>query len=136
MIFNAGAAAAAAAAAEAARLRAEEEESMTSYSDKELSEDWEFKILRTLTRKFHSPLELRRVLDEESQAGWILVEKFDDQRLRLKRPVSAREHDHNLSFDPYRTTYGTTEGMMALLVFGSIFGAMLIAGLFLILLKG
>ena len=129
MIFSAGAA-----AAKAARRRAEEEEAMTSYTAEELTDDWEFKILRTATRKFHDPLTLRKVLDEEAQAGWILVEKFDDQRIRLKRPVSARQHDHELSFDPYRTIYGMTEGMLALLIVGGMFGVMLVVGMLIAIL--
>ena len=132
MIFSAGAAAAAA-AAEAARRRAEEEETMTSYTAEELNDDWEFKIVRTVTRKFRDPLELRKVLDEEAQAGWILVEKFDDQRIRLKRPVSARPHDNELSF-PYRTTYGTTEGMLALLIIGGVIGVMMVVGMLIAIL--
>ncbi len=35
-----------------------------------------------------------------------MVEKFDDQRLRFKRPASARANDASLAFDPYRTQYG------------------------------
>ena len=113
MVINAGAAAAAAAAA---RRRQEEEESMTGYSSEDLAGNWEFKILRAVTRQFQSPDTLRQVLAEEAQAGWILVEKFDDKRLRLKRPMSAREHDHELSIDPYRTTYGMNEATLAIIV--------------------
>lgn len=54
---------------------------MTGYSTEDLAGDWEFKILRAVTRQFHDPDKLRKALDEEAQAGWILVEKFDDQRL-------------------------------------------------------
>lgn len=34
------------------------------------------------------------------------MEKFDDSRLRLKRPASARELDGKLDIDPYRTHVG------------------------------
>src|SRR5436309_2455427 len=83
---------AAAAAAAEARRRQEEEE-MTSYSENDLSEGWEFKILRSNMNAFRKPENLKMYLEEEGRAGWILVEKFDDKRLRLKRPASARRGD-------------------------------------------
>ena len=51
-------------------------------------------------------------------AGWKMVEKFDDNRLRVKRPASAQRSDYNLppGFDPYRTAYGETEAKSVLLV--------------------
>jgi hypothetical protein len=85
-----GGAAAAAAAAAAARRRQEEEE-MTRYSENDLSEGWEFKILRSNMNAFRKPENLKKYLEEEGRAGWVLVEKFDDNRLRLKRPASAVE---------------------------------------------
>ncbi|MGH9900653.1 MAG: hypothetical protein ACRD68_02320 [Pyrinomonadaceae bacterium] len=108
-------AAAAAAAAEAARRR-QEEESMTEYSDGELRGGWEFKILRANTKAFKDPDVLRKVCEEEARAGWVLLEKFDDSRLRFKRPLSARDKDGALSFDPYRTQYGIGEGSIAALI--------------------
>lgn len=89
---------------------------MTGYSTEDLAGNWEFKILRAVTRQFRNPDSLRKVLAEEAQAGWILVEKFDDKRLRLKRLMSAREHDHELNIDPYRTTYGMNEATLAIIV--------------------
>jgi hypothetical protein len=116
-------AAAAAAAAAEARRRREEEESMTGYSPADLADGWEFKILRSATRVFKDPDRLRHALEEESRAGWVLVEKFDNQRLRLKRPASARAGDAGLGFDPYRTTYGMSDGSLAAIILVSIFGA-------------
>jgi hypothetical protein len=101
-----GAAAAAAAAAEAAR---QEEEEMTPYSSKDLAENWEFKILRSVTNKFRDPVSLHAVLQEEVRAGWSLVEKFDDTRVRLKRPAGARAKDAGVGFDPYRTWVGMSQ---------------------------
>ena len=115
--MNAGAGAAAAAAAQ--HMLQEEEETMTSYSTSDLSDDWEFKILRSITGTFKHREKMRQVLDEEAQAGWVLVEKFDDGRIRVKRPVDAREHDHQLTFDPYRTTVGISSnriGIMAVVI--------------------
>ena len=82
-------AAAGAIAAAIARERREEEE-MTPYSPSDLSENWEFKILRSATGKFRDSIWLRGILQEEGRAGWTMVEKFDDSRVRLKRPAGAR----------------------------------------------
>ena len=89
--MSAGAASGAAAAAAAKRRREqEEEEQLTSYRESDLNDDWEFKILRSMTSAFKNPDKLRQTLAEEAQAGWVLVEKFDNGRLRLKRPASRR----------------------------------------------
>lgn len=118
--MSAGASAASAAAAAEAARRREEEEYMSNYSSQELADDWEFKIIRSATGAFRDPTKLRAILAEESQAGWILVEKFDNQRLRLKRPAIAKKRDPELAFDPYRTTVGTSEGVLVAVVIGSI----------------
>src|SRR5947208_77783 len=97
-------AAGAAAAAAVARRRREEEESMTGYTHADLAEGWEFKILRSATGAFRSADGLRKAVEEERRAGWVLLEKFDNGRVRFKRPVSARSGDAALSIDPYRTS--------------------------------
>ena len=114
---------AAAAAAVAAARRREEEEEMTRYSDEELGQGWEFKFVRSSTGAFRKAEAMRSVLERESRAGWVLLEKFDDGRLRFKRPVSARERDSQLpaGADPYATRYGISEGVLTLLIVGSIF---------------
>src|SRR5262245_39212068 len=99
---------AAAAAAAIARQR-EEEESMTPYTADDLAR-YEFKFLRSNTAAFRSREKLEQALAEEAHAGWQLVEKFDSSRLRLKRPITARENDAKLSFDPYRTQFGMKQG--------------------------
>lgn len=78
--------------------------------------------MRSSIRVFHRPEVLRQVLDEESQSGWVLVEKFDDTRLRFKRPMSARSGDATRTLDPYRSRYGMSEGKFVALLLGSIFG--------------
>ncbi len=88
-----------------------EEEDMTAYTRSDLDDGWEFKFLRATTRKFRDPARLRAILDEEARAGWTLVEKFDDSRLRLKRPATARAGDAALSFDPYRTWIGISPSL-------------------------
>jgi len=78
---------------------------LTRYTVEELEGDWEFKIVRTLFGSFHRPVQLKRLIADEAQAGWIFLEKLDDQRVRFKRPVNARERDARLpsEVDPYRT---------------------------------
>jgi hypothetical protein len=82
-----------------------EEEDKTKYTEEDLMEDWEFKIIRNPYRQFEHRAYLEKILQEEAQAGWRLVEKFDGMRVRLKRPVSVRAGDANLppEYDPYRT---------------------------------
>jgi hypothetical protein len=116
--MSAGAAGAAAAAA--AEMLKQEEEEMTPYSTRDLDEGWEFKILRSNFAAFRSREKLRAVLDEEKRGGWTLVEKFDDQRIRLKRPAGAKQVHGELAdgYDPYRTTVGMTSAFSVLVVVG------------------
>jgi hypothetical protein len=71
---------------------------------------------------FRKPENLKKYLEEERRAGWVLVEKFDDNRLRLKRPASARRGDAALNFDPYRTQVGLSDTRMILVILGIVFG--------------
>lgn len=130
MSAGAGAAAAAAAAAE---LQRQEEEEMTPYSTKDLDEGWEFKIVRSNFATFRNQEKLRAVLEEEKRGGWTLVEKFDDQRIRLKRPAGAKvaQGDFADGYDPYRTTVGMPQGALVLTILGFAiavaFGVILVA---------
>jgi hypothetical protein len=125
MSAGASGAAAAAAAAEQRRMQ-EEEEEMTPYQSADLNEDWEFKILRSNFRSFGKPERLAEYLAEEAKAGWVLVEKFDDTRLRLKRPTSARRGDAALGFDPYRTYVGMPPGKFAAAIIAAVLGGTLL----------
>lgn len=113
----------AAGAAAARRKREEEETMMTGYTQADLIEGWEFKILRSVTGAFGKPDRLRQALEEESRAGWVLVEKFDNGRVRLKRPASARAGDAALGFDPYRTSYGMSEWKFFFTIMGIVLGS-------------
>lgn len=115
------AAGAAAAAAKKAQDEREEQE-LTPYSQTDLAEGWEFKILRSVNSRFRDPTWRREVLAEEAWAGWSLVEKFDDARLRLKRPASARRNDATLGFDPYRTWVGISPSKYGAIVLGLTLG--------------
>lgn len=90
------------------QLMMAEEERMTKYTREEIEQDWEFKIVRASLGDFGKPAALQKLLQEESIAGWTMVEKFDDNRVRFKRPRSAREQDAFLpqGVNPYRTQYG------------------------------
>ncbi len=69
---------------------------------------WEFKILRSPQDLSRDSTIIKRELEEESIAGWILLENLDDRRLRFKRPIAMREvlRADLLPIDPYRTSYG------------------------------
>ncbi|HPO92098.1 MAG TPA: hypothetical protein PL072_01380 [Phycisphaerales bacterium] len=101
---------------------------MTGYAASDLSEGWEFKILRSATGAFKKPEVFRRVLEEEGRAGWVMVEKFDSQRVRLKRPAAAKAGDAGLEFDPYRTAVGMSEGRLGLVIIACVLGALVIIG--------
>ena len=110
---------AAAAAAAAARMR-EEEEKLTMYNKDDLA-GWEFKIVRAYTGYFRKPENLKRVCEEEAKAGWEMVEKFDDYRVRFKRPVEKRRDDQFLQgIDPYRTQAGIAGGKLAIRIIAAV----------------
>lgn len=101
---------------------------MTPY-DRDDLEGWEFKILRATTQKFRDREELRRILDEEAQAGWELVEKFDDTRLRLKRRIESRENDRRSDIDPYRIWVGITPARQGAIIVAVILGVLALVGI-------
>jgi hypothetical protein len=127
---------AATAAAAAERMRQEEEE-MTRYTDADLKDDWEFKIVRSNTASFKNPETLRQVCEEEARAGWVLLEKFDNQRLRFKRPASARAGDSALvGYDPYRSNYGISAlALVMIVLFCALLGATAIIGIVALFVK-
>lgn len=71
---------------------------------------WEFKIVRANQDLFRDPAVFQRLCEEEAQAGWMLLEKLDDRRVRFKRPAAVRDiiAPESLTHDPYRTHYGPT----------------------------
>ena len=110
-----GATTAATAGAAHQRELEREEEQMTTYKSDDL-EGWEFKIVRSATRKFKDPDFLRRVREEESRSGWELMEKFDDQRVRFKREIEHRGGDLHREIDPYRTNVGISGARLEVLI--------------------
>ncbi len=101
---------------------------MTSYTSEELASGWEFKIVRSATGGFKRTEFLQHVLEEEKHAGWTLVEKFDNSRVRLKRPASARAGDGSAGIDAYRSHVGISD-----LALGLRIGVAILVGLALIL---
>jgi len=131
MAYSAGGVVAAAAAAKRRRMLLAEEEDMASYTQDDLRNDWEFKIVRSGTAAFRKPEVLNRLLEEEAQAGWVMLEKLDDSRIRFKRPHRARAKDAYLpdGVDPYRTQYGTHTTRQAVLVVVAGLVALALGGL-------
>ena len=69
---------------------------------------------------------MQQVCAEEARSGWELVEKFDDSRLRFKRPTAARNIPSPAGIDPYRSTYGMSQGKLnaiILVVLFAVFGS-------------
>jgi hypothetical protein len=106
-------------AAAIARERQREEEDMTPYSAQDL-DGWEFKIVRSATGKFRNPEFLRQVCTDEARAGWEMLEKFDNYRVRFKRRTDKRYGDASTGSDPYRTTVGASDARVAVFVIAAL----------------
>ena len=118
-----------AASAAAIRKLLEEEENMTAYNKEDL-EGWEFKIMRSYTGKFKDTAYVRQLCQEEAKAGWEMLEKFDDYRIRFKRRTDNRSNDQYLKSDPYRTGVGLKANRLvavavALAILGVAFAALM-----------
>jgi hypothetical protein len=102
---------------------------MTEYTPGDPHGEWEFKIVRSDAGAFRKPETVRKLVEEEARAGWVMLEKFDDSRIRFKRPRSARARDAFLpdGVDPYRTQYGAYATRRAVLV-GVMLGLVLLLG--------
>ena len=117
--MTAGAAGGAAVAAAAAKKRMDEkeEEEMTSYNSDDMDK-WEFKIMRSAMGRFGNYEYLQKVCQTEAEAGWEMVEKFDNNRVRFKRRIDRRSNDRHLKHDPYRTSVSFGGSNAALLTVG------------------
>jgi hypothetical protein len=78
----------------------------------------EYKTVQAQTPLFADTKKMQEILLEEAKAGWDLLEKEDNYRIKLQRSIDNRGNDGNLEIDPYRTTVGVssvlTYGMTAL----------------------
>ncbi len=72
--------------------------------------EWEYKIVRAKWDAFRDPAIFEQLCIEEAQAGWTLLEKLDNRRVRFTRSRTVRIliKSADLSFDPYRTEYRQT----------------------------
>ena len=70
--------------------------------------DIEYKVMQAQTPLFSDTAKMHEVLEQEAKAGWQLLEKEDNYRIKLQRNVSNRENDKNLDFDAYRSTVGVS----------------------------
>jgi hypothetical protein len=82
------------------RRRREEEECMSGYTPEEAKGPWQFKIVRGT---FKTAQQVEAVQQEQAEFGWTLVEIFDPQRIRFKRPVSEAAKDPYREGNPYAT---------------------------------
>jgi hypothetical protein len=71
---------------------------------------WEFKVVRASRDLFRKPAIFQKLCQEEALAGWIMLEKLDDRRVRFKRLIALRDvfNASQLSYDPYRCYYGSS----------------------------
>jgi hypothetical protein len=116
-------------AAAAALLRREHEEEEVTLMNTDPSGAVEYKIIRSATGAFKDPAKFRAALNEETLAGWELVEKLDNSRARLRRSTECRKGDARLGQDPYRTEVGISESALAVgIVVGTFIGVALLIG--------
>jgi len=117
-----------AAAAARRRQNYEEEEEVTPMNT-DTTGAFEYKIIRSITNAFRTPAFFQQTLQEEAQAGWELVEKLDDGRVRVRRSIDWRSKDALLTQDPYRTRIGMGETKLVFVILGTVFGTLLTIGL-------
>jgi len=65
-----------------------------------------------------------------------MVEKFDNQRIRVKRRTDKRAIDQFLDIDPYLPHLGTTEGQIVMIVLGVLLAVAGIAALIFLGVRG
>lgn len=70
--------------------------------------DLEYKTIQSQTPIFANTDKMHKVLEEEARAGWRLLSKEDNHKIKLQRDISNRENDKNLDFDAYRTSIGVS----------------------------
>ncbi len=110
----------------------QEEEQMSGYNAADL-DGWEFKIVRSTIGRFDNPEIVKRLIAEEAQNGWEMLEKFDNYRIRFKRRIEKRALHSGGTIDPYRTNFGVGNAV------GPIIGlliALIVAGVLLFTRRG
>ncbi|MGC9524543.1 MAG: hypothetical protein ACP5D7_03290 [Limnospira sp.] len=70
--------------------------------------EWEYKIVRAQRDLFRNPKIFEKLCKEEAIAGWVMVEKLDDRRVRFRRPTDSQlPSETPPPIDPYRCSYGS-----------------------------
>ncbi|MGB4246846.1 MAG: hypothetical protein WBJ75_03915 [Pseudohongiellaceae bacterium] len=92
----------------------------------------EYKVVQSTTPLFATSKKIDEIMAEESKAGWQLVEKFDNYKMRLQRDVSHRGNDKNLAFDAYRSQVGVNNfivyGITAAVTVGVVYAIFVLVG--------
>ncbi len=70
--------------------------------------DLEYKTLHAQTPLFADSNKMHEVLEQEAKAGWQLLSKDDNYKIKLQRDISNRDNDKNLGFDAYRSSVGVS----------------------------
>ena len=73
---------------------------MTNYAPKDLDGS-QFKIVRG---SFRTAEQIQALQAEQAQYGWSLVEVFDQERVRFKRPTSEASKDSERFGNPFDTS--------------------------------
>lgn len=68
----------------------------------------EYKTVQAQTPLFADTNKMQEILAEEAKAGWDLLEKEDNYRIKLQRDIDNRNADGNLEIDAYRSTVGVS----------------------------
>lgn len=84
----------------------EEERGFMRDAAEAMASGMEFKIVRSQFRSFRKPEVLERVLREERENGWELLQKLDDGRIRLSRLRPDNRFASANGIDPYRCVVG------------------------------
>src|SRR5690606_3842772 len=94
----------------------------------------EYNMVQSNTAHFANPENPGRVPKEEAEAGWALIEKLDNYKIRLQRDISHRTNDANRTMDPYRVQVGPsvllTYGVAAALTLLAVLAIFKLVGLF------
>lgn len=92
----------------------------------------EYKVVQASTPFFAKSQNIESIMLDEVKAGWRLLEKCDNYKLRLQRDISHRANDKNLSIDPYRTQVGLNSavvyGLTALATLAVVYLIFLVVG--------
>ncbi|MEX0965241.1 MAG: hypothetical protein WDZ52_14505 [Pseudohongiellaceae bacterium] len=91
----------------------------------------EFKTMQAQTPLFADTKKMQEVLENQAKAGWDLLEKEDNYRIKLQRDISHRSNDGSLDMDPYQSTVGVssvlTYGLTALATIAIVSGILYLA---------